>query len=76
VSQVTLYLDEETAERMRKAAQRDGVSQGQWGAGLIRERIRTDWPSEVRASAAGAVLVSHNAQELRRVPDLQRVDRF
>jgi hypothetical protein len=51
MSQVTLYLDEETAERMRQAAQRDGVSQSQWVAGLIRERTRTDWPPEVRALA-------------------------
>jgi len=51
MSQVTLYIDEETAERMRQAAQRDGVSQSQWVAGLIRERTRTDWPPEVRALA-------------------------
>jgi len=51
MSQVTLYLDEETAERMRQAAQRDGMSQSQWVAGLIRERTRTDWPPEVRALA-------------------------
>jgi hypothetical protein len=51
MSQVTLCLDEETSERMRQAAQRDGVSQSQWVAGLIRERTRTDWPPQVRALA-------------------------
>jgi hypothetical protein len=36
---------------MRQAAKRDGLSQSQWVAGLIRERTRTDWPTEVRALA-------------------------
>ena len=66
MSQVTLYLDEETAERMRQAAQRDGVSQSQWVACLIRERTRTDWPAEVRA-LAGAWADMPLSEEIRGV---------
>jgi hypothetical protein len=45
MSQVTLYLDEETESRMKAAAQAAGVSQSKWVAELIREKSAKEWPA-------------------------------
>ncbi len=64
MSQVTLYLDEETAARMKMAARSEGLSQSQWVARLIRERIGTEWPKSV-AALAGAWADLPLADEIR-----------
>lgn len=64
MSQVTLYLDEETDRRMRKAARQAGLSRSQWLARLIREKTRNEWPDEVR-EAAGSWNDFPEAEELR-----------
>ena len=64
MSQVTLYLDEETAARMKMAARSEGLSQSQWVARLIRERTRTEWPKSV-AALAGAWADLPLADEIR-----------
>ena len=51
MSQVTLYLDDETDQKLRKAARQAGLSRSQWLARLIREKTRNDWPDEVREAA-------------------------
>ena len=51
MSQVTIYLDDETDARMRKAASDAGLSRSQWLARLIREKTRDEWPEEVREAA-------------------------
>lgn len=51
MSQITLYLDNETAVRLKQVAQDEGVSQSQWVARLIRERISQEWPESVKALA-------------------------
>jgi len=51
MAQVTLYLDEETKKRVRKAAKAAGMSQSRWLAELVRKRTATEWPAEVRALA-------------------------
>ena len=53
LSQVTIYLDEETATKMKQAARSQGLSQSQWVARLIRERTSNEWPPSV-AELAGA----------------------
>jgi len=65
MAQVTLYLDNETAQRMKKAAQREGVSQSRWLAGLVRDATARDWPAEVR-ELAGAWADFPELDELRR----------
>jgi hypothetical protein len=47
MGQVTLYLDTETEERMKAAAQASGVSQSRWVADLIRDKTATEWPAWV-----------------------------
>lgn len=64
MSQVTIYLDEETDQKMRKAARQAGLSRSQWLARLIREKTRNEWPTEVR-EAAGSWNDFPDADELR-----------
>ncbi len=51
MAQVTLYLDEETAERLKKAAKQAGLSRSRWLAMLVREKTATEWPQAVRGLA-------------------------
>lgn len=51
MAQVTLYLDEETKRRVRKAARAAGVSQSRWLADLVKRGTASEWPAEVRELA-------------------------
>ena len=51
MAQVTIYLDKETEEKMREYTKSKDISQSQWIASLIREKLRTEWPDEVIALA-------------------------
>ena len=53
MAQVTIYLDKETEEKMRAYAKAKNISQSQWVANLIREKLQTEWPEHV-AALAGA----------------------
>lgn len=64
MSQVTIYLDDETDRRMRKAAEEAGISRSQWLAHLIREKTRNEWSDEVR-EAAGSWNDFPEAEKLR-----------
>lgn len=48
MAQITLYLDDETAARLRELASSAGVSLSQWVSDLIRQRIDARWPDSVR----------------------------
>lgn len=47
MGQVTLYLDNETEDRMKTAAKAAGISQSRWVADLIREKTATEWPESI-----------------------------
>jgi hypothetical protein len=64
MAQVTLYLDDETAEKMRAAAKAEGTSQSRWVARLIRTRVADEWPAEV-IELAGAWPDLPTAEEIR-----------
>lgn len=51
MGQITIYLDNEHEQRLRKAADDAGVPVSRWVAALIEERTRIQWPAEVRESA-------------------------
>lgn len=51
MSQITLYVDEETERRMKEAARAAGMSISRWVVELIRARTTTDWPDSVRRLA-------------------------
>jgi hypothetical protein len=67
MAQVTLYLDEATKARMRKAARAAGLSQSRWLAELVRKGTSSEWPAEVH-ELAGAWPSFPEAAELRKGP--------
>jgi hypothetical protein len=67
MAQVTLYLDEETKKRMRKAARAAGMSQSRWLVELVRQETAQEWPAEVH-ELAGTWPDFPEAEELRRGP--------
>ncbi len=62
MAQVTLYLDDETADRLKKAAKQAGLSRSRFLARLVREKTVMEWPQAVK-DLAGAW------------PDLETVER-
>lgn len=46
--QVTIYLDEETAERARRAAADAGVSVSQWVRETIQKALASDWQTALQ----------------------------
>ena len=67
MAQVTLYLDDETKERVRRAAKSAGISQSRWLAELVQNGTADEWPAEVR-ELAGTWPDFPDARELRRNP--------
>ena len=51
MAQITIYLDDETEAMLKAAATYENVSRSAWIASLIRERLRNEWPEEVRGMA-------------------------
>ncbi|MBI1788745.1 MAG: CopG family transcriptional regulator [Acidobacteria bacterium] len=64
MSQITIYLDEETAALMKAAVRGSGLSQSKWVALAVRERVRSEWPCSV-SKLAGAWPDFPSAEELR-----------
>jgi hypothetical protein len=48
MSQVTIYLDEQTDKKLRQAVEKSGLSKSQWITRLIKEKTATEWPEAVR----------------------------
>lgn len=53
MAQVTIYLDKETKDKVKAHAKAKNISQSQWVASIIRERLQAEWPNHV-AALAGA----------------------
>ena len=64
MSQVTIYLDEQTEERMDRAVKEAGVSRSRWVADLIREKTASEWPESIRR-LAGSWKDFPEAEEIR-----------
>lgn len=47
MGQVTIYLDNETENKLKKAAKSSQLSVSKWVAGVIKEKIMTEWPQDV-----------------------------
>jgi hypothetical protein len=67
MGQVTIYLDDETEQRARAAAQSQGVSLSKWVAKQVRQGAISEWPDFVR-ELAGAWSDLPSAPQLRRLP--------
>jgi len=65
MSQITIYLDEETEALLKAAVEASGVSQSKWVADAVRQRVRSEWPPSI-AQLAGAWPDFPVAEELRR----------
>jgi hypothetical protein len=73
MGKLTIYLDEDTEKRTRKAARLEGVSLSKWIASALRTKIATAWPKEV-LDLEGAWPDFPEIHELRRgtLPDARR----
>ena len=73
MSQITVYMDDETQARMKLAAKAAGLSVSRWLVGLVQEKTASAWPPAVLA-AAGAWQDFPDLAELRAddVADLPR----
>ncbi len=62
--QLTLELDSETVLKLRRAAEREGLSQSEWISRLIEIRLGEVWPDAVK-QLAGAWPDFPEAEALR-----------
>ena len=67
MSQVTIYLDKKTEEKMRLFTQSLHMSQSKWIASLIKEKLQSEWPESV-VNLAGAWADFPSAEEIRSEP--------
>lgn len=63
--QVTIYLDEDTQKRVKKAARAEGLSLSKWIAASLREKTKSTWPKAF-LDLAGAFPDFPTVEELRR----------
>ncbi len=47
MGQVTIYLDNDTENKMKKAAKACHLSVSKWVASVIEEKISTEWPQDI-----------------------------
>lgn len=47
MGQVTIYLDNETETKLKNAAKSSQISVSKWVAGVIEEKIATEWPQDI-----------------------------
>ena len=72
--QVMMYLDAETEQAMRQAAERAGLPYSRWVAGLIRSAARGSWPADF-LKLAGSLPDAPLTKDTRATaaPDLPRI---
>ena len=63
--QVTIYLDEDTQKRVKKAARAEGTSLSKWIAASLREKTESTWPKAF-LELAGAFPGFPTLEQLRR----------
>ena len=51
--QVTIYLDNEIENKLKKAAKASKKSVSKWVAAIINEKVSTEWPKNI-ANLAGS----------------------
>jgi hypothetical protein len=64
MTQLTIELDNETAQRLTETAAQAHMQAGDWVASLVRARVCGEWPGDVR-QLAGAWPDFPEANELR-----------
>jgi hypothetical protein len=51
MAQLTIYLEDEVATQIKKAAKESQLSQSKWVSQLIRNRLTDSWPTEIEELA-------------------------
>jgi hypothetical protein len=64
MAQVTIYLEDDVVDKMKKAAKESSVSQSKWVSNLIRSKVNSQWPKSV-TELAGSWGDFPNPEELR-----------
>ena len=64
MSQVTIYLEEETEQKMIVAAAAANLSKSKWIARLIKDKVANEWPLSV-AELAGSWEDFPSLEEIR-----------
>jgi len=64
MGQVTIYIDDETEQKMVAAARAMRISKSKWVTNLIREKISAEWPASV-VELAGAWEEFPSVDEIR-----------
>lgn len=64
MGQVTIYLDEETERKMMIAAKSAQLSKSKWIAGVIQDKVISEWPRSV-AELAGSWQDLPSLEEIR-----------
>jgi len=65
MGQVTIYLDNETEDKLKKAAKSSQVSVSRLVADMIRKHVRTEWPQHVVELAGSWKESFPSVEELR-----------
>lgn len=47
MGQVTIYLDDETENKLKEAAKSGQISVSKWVANMIKGQVKTEWPQDV-----------------------------
>ena len=53
MGQITIYLDNETEAKLKKAAKAGRTSVSKWVTSMIQDHIKNEWPHDI-ASLAGS----------------------
>jgi len=64
MAQITLYLEDETARKLKSVAESSGMSVSSLVAGLIRRKISSHWPEKI-SRLAGAWSDLPDAKQIR-----------
>ena len=51
MAQLTIYLQDDLLQKVKRDAKDAGVSQSQWVADAVRARAKREWPAAVKALA-------------------------
>jgi hypothetical protein len=51
MGQVTIYLDNEIENKLKKAAKASKKSVSKWVAAIINEKVSTEWPHNIKKLA-------------------------
>ena len=64
MGQVTIYLDKQIEKKLNNAVDKSGVSKSKWISDVIKEKMSTTWPENVKR-LAGAWNDMPTVEEIR-----------